>query len=354
VVKHVVEPCRSSDLPELFELFGQWYKFNPRMREREFFDWQFRDTPQRLSDAEYDFLVLRADDGRIVGCLGFVGFEFWHGGQIKVGGWTHNWYAEGQAGGGLDLLMRFMALVDHRFLVRLSDKSQEVSKLLKIPLLPAIPRWWAAIDALQVAKLFGLNDPSDQAIAIRSADLFRRNDAPVAARRVGRLDPEVEFCLDGGRKTSGVRRTGRYLNWRYVDIPKHDYRVIRTDRGLGVYRVETVMGTEATVIRLLEWTFDTEETAGALATVMAGAAGRNPILVDFHCTCRAIGRQLEPFGFISKEASTATMPDLFRPIYRSGGYAVGLDLPPHRIERNVDWDEWYITTGDSDIDRIKL
>jgi hypothetical protein len=151
-----------------------------------------------------------------------------------------------------------------------------------------------------------------------------------------------------------VRRTGRYLNWRYLDIPKHDYRVIRTERGLGVYRLETIMGTDAGVVRILEWTFGTDEAAGALATIMADAEPRNPILVDCHCTHPAVGASLRPLGFVPQSATKTPMPDLFRPTYRSGGYAVAIDLPPHRARRTVDFDRWYITIGDSDIDRVKL
>jgi hypothetical protein len=352
-LRHTVELCRSADLPELFSLFADWYKHNPRMSERDFFDWQFRDTPLRLSAGEYDFLLLRSGEGKIVGCLGFVGFEFWRGPNIEIGGWTHNWYGEGEAVGGLDLMLRFMALVDNRFMIRLTEQARRVYQLLKIPLLPAIPRWWAAIDAGRLEALFGLN-AEDLARATGSAELLRRNDAAAQARPIDRLEPQDEFFWDRSGSPNGVRRTGRYLNWRYVDIPRHDYRVIRTERGLGVYRVETIMHSDASVIRLLEWTFDAEETAGALATVLEASRHRNPVLVDFHCTSHAIGERLTPFGFVAQDATRPSVPDLFRPTHRSGGYAVALDLPPHRTARTVDWDGWYITIGDSDVDRVKL
>jgi len=114
------------------------------------------------------------------------------------------------------------------------------------------------------------------------------------------------------------------------------------------------MGKDASVIRLLEWTFDAHETGAALATVLADAADRDPILIDFHGTFLAIGSMLESFGFVRQEATEQKMPDLFRPTFHSGGYAVAIDLPPHRMARSVDFHSWYITAGDSDIDRVKL
>jgi hypothetical protein len=355
MVKHLVEFCVERDLPELFELFAEWYKFNPRMREREFFDWQFRDTPNKFGEGEYDFLILRDQSERIVGCLGFVGFEFRLGNRIDIGGWTHNWHADRQGEGGLVLLGRFMEMVPNRFLLRLNDKSASIARMLRIPILPTLPRFWAAIDADRVAELFALSDSADRAILQRSSECFWRNMAAPAAKRVSRLDSEDEFLFEHlGGVSNYVRRSGRYLNWRYIDIPKHAYRIVRTDKSVGVYRIETVMGAEASVIRILEWTFGPEEAAGALTTVMAEAASHEPVLVDFHCTYRTLGSLLAPFGFVPQSATKISMPDLFRPTYRSGGYAVAIDLPPHRTTRTIDFDSWYITIGDSDIDRVKL
>jgi len=227
--------------------------------------------------------------------------------------------------------------------------------MLRIPILPTLPRFWAAIDADRVAELFALSDSADRAILQRSSESFWRNMAAPAAKRVSRLDSEDEFLFEHlGGVSNYVRRSGRYLNWRYIDIPKHAYRIVRTDKSVGVYRIETVMGAEASVIRILEWTFGPEEAAGALTTVMAEAASHEPVLVDFHCTYRTLGSLLAPFGFVPQSATKISMPDLFRPTYRSGGYAIAIDLPPHRTTRTINFDSWYITTGDSDIDRVKL
>jgi hypothetical protein len=292
---------------------------------------------------------------QIVGCLGFVGFEFRLGDRINLGGWTHNWHAEMQGEGGLLLLGRFAQVVDNRFLLRLNDVSGAIVKLLRVPFLPAIPRWWAALEPERAAELFGLVSDADRAVLRRSAARFRTNAAPPSGEFVRRLDAADEFLLAGQSGVTGyVRRTGRYLNWRYVDIPRHNYRIIRTDRAFCVYRIETVMGTDAGVIRVLEWTFNSEDTPGAIARIMEQASSRNPVLIDFHCTCESIAAPLEALGFVAQSATLQAMPDMFRPTNRSGGYAVAIDLPPHRSRRSINFEQWYVTAGDSDIDRVKL
>ncbi len=350
-----IEFCREADLPELFAVFADWYRFNPRLQEKDFFDWQFRDPPTRLSREEYDFLILRNDAGRIAGCLGMVGFEFRCEGRIATGGWTHNWQAETKGEGGFALLSRFLQLVDNRFMLRINENSAGVFRLLRIPILPAIPRWWGVLDAERAAALFKIESSADQAILKRSAAMLGGNDAAPIGRHVSRFEPGDEFMLDRWPGVRGyVRRTGTYLNWRYVDIPKHDYRLLRTETGLAVYRIETIMGTEASAVRILEWTLDAAESAGALAAILDAAASRTPILVDFQCTHAPIGQALERLGFMPQSSTAAPVPDLFRPTNYSGGYAAAIDLPPHRTQKTVDFNCWYMTTGESDIDRVKL
>jgi hypothetical protein len=348
-----VDFCQASDLPELFERFAEWYRFNPRMRERDYFDWQFKHAPTRLAEGEFDFLVLREND-EIVGCLGFTGFEFRSDGAINIGGWTHNWYAPDRRDGGLTLMFRFMELVDNRFIFRFNENTARVFSLLRVPMIAAVPRWWAATNADHAADLFQL-EAGDRAIVSRSATSMKQIDGKRQIHSVDRFDQNEEFALMHlAEGLNGARRTGKYLNWRYLDIPRHRYHAIRGERGMGIYRVETIMDHDVSVIRIVEWTFDDDECGAALASVLEAHNGAGPIMLDFHCASRLPARGLERFGFMPQSATTRPMPDLFRPINYSGGHALALDFPPHRTIRAIDFDRWYITAGDSDVDRVKL
>jgi hypothetical protein len=348
-----VELCQSADLPELFERFAEWYRFNPRMRERDYFDWQFKHAPTRLSGGEFDFLLLREND-KIVGCLGFTGFEFRSDGAINIGGWTHNWYAPDQRDGGLTLMFRFMELVDNRFIFRFNENTARVFSLLRVPMIVAVPRWWAVTDAFRAVDIFQL-EASSRAIVHRSAAGMKQIEGTRKIHSVDRFDPDEEFTLTHlAEGLNGARRTGKYLNWRYLDIPRHRYHAVRGERGVGVYRVEAIMNHDVSVIRIVEWTFDDDECGAALASLLTEHSDAKPIMLDFHCASRLPARGLERFGFMSQSATTKPMPDLFRPMNYSGGHALALDFPPHRTARAIDFDRWYITAGDSDVDRVKL
>ncbi len=348
-----VELCQPSDLPELFERFADWYRFNPRMRERDYFDWQFKYAPMRLADGEFDFLVLRGND-EIVGCLGFAGFEFRSDGVINIGGWTHNWYAPDRRDGGLALMFRFMELVDNRFIFRFNENTARVLSLLRVPMIAAVPRWWAVTNAEHAADLFQL-EASDRAVVFRSAAGMKRIDARQRIHSVDRFDQDEEFTLTHfAGALNGALRTGKYLNWRYLDIPGHRYHAIRGDQGMGIYRVEAIMNHDVSVIRIVEWTFDDDECGAALVSILTDHNDAKPIMLDFHCASRLPARGLERVGFMPQSATTKPMPDLFRPMNYSGGHALALDFPPHRTARAIDLDRWYITAGDSDVDRVKL
>jgi hypothetical protein len=114
------------------------------------------------------------------------------------------------------------------------------------------------------------------------------------------------------------------------------------------------MGQEYAVIRILEWTFGPRNAGSALRAILQMADDARPCLIDFFCTCPAAGAVLGPFGFVTDEAFSQPMPDMFRPTNYSGGIGIGIDLPPHRTQRTIDFSQWYITRGDSDIDRVKL
>ena len=164
-MRQSVEFCSERDLPELFALFANWYRFNPRMQERDYFSWQFKNAPHRLGKGDYDFLVLRGPDGALQGGLGIVGFEVCEQGRIERAGWTHNWHGGPGGHGGFALHSRFAELVDRHFLLRINAQVQRIFALLDIPILPALPRYWAAADAARVCELFAISGDDRKVVA---------------------------------------------------------------------------------------------------------------------------------------------------------------------------------------------
>ena len=58
-------------------------------------------------------------------------------------------------------------------------------------------------------------------------------------------------------------------------------------------------------------------------------------------------------GFLPETALVTPIPNQFRPTNRTGEFRLAIDVPPHGRTRSFTFTEWYITKGDSDIDRAK-
>ena len=115
------------------------------------------------------------------------------------------------------------------------------------------------------------------------------------------------------------------------------------------------MNYKETVIRILEWNIEEKVAKNALSYLVQQGKKEKSIMIDFHCTAKEIGKELTKFGFFSEKVLATSIPYLFRPIhYKNQGFSIAIDFPPHRRPRSFDFNEWYITKGDSDIDRIKL
>lgn len=350
----IIRNCQKEDIPALFAMFKTVYRFNPRLQERDYFDWQFKNTPFD-NEGEYTFLVSE-QSGKIKGFLGYVPVQFRYGNQILMGCFTQNWYSTGADSGGLQLLTHLMGQYDYRFHIGASEQAIQIHQMSRVPVLERFPRWVGVIAPQAVIDLFQITLPSDRQTITAAAQRLTAHKSSVGVEKCARFLPDEEFLLDHWPTVEGYcRRTGCYLNWRYLDIPKHNYQAICNERGqCAVYRIEPVTGYSESALRILEWTFDRAAGPTAMAALLEEAQLHNTILMDFFCTAEEIGAAFGDMGFLAQDSLAQTIPYLFRPIHPHPGIALAVDLPPHRKKRSFNFDRWYFSKGDSDIDRIKL
>jgi hypothetical protein len=174
---------------------------------------------------------------------------------------------------------------------------------------------------------------------------------------VHHFEDEEDFTFDHWPEIIGYsRRLGRFLNWRYFEIPRHNYKALRSPNGqFAVYRIETIKDHTETVLRILEWNLAGPSAVSAMKMIVDDAREHNAILMDFFCTAEIVGLELEKLGFLPEKQLLTQIPYLFRPIkWEAPGISAAIDLPPHRTKRHIDFLQWYITKGDTDMDRIKL
>ena len=350
----MIRRCSAEDIPQLQHLFATVYRSNPRLQERDYVDWQFRDNPYNRTE---DYTLFCSWEGSSInGFVGYTPVQFQHEDRTFDGCWIEKWYAEAGTV-GIELLGRVMSLYDHRFMSGVSADAVRVYEQYRIPILSEMPRSVGIIDHAKFAARFEIqaNDSLERMLA-GSIVLNGLVDV-TGIQHLDRFDPNAEFRFDRWSAVKGCgRRTGAYLNWRYFQIPRHNYRAISGEGGqFAVYRIETIKGFEESVIRILEWNFSGVWAERAIGAILQAGRRSGAIMVDFFCTAREILKDMERLGFIPDSLfKEPTIPYLFRPLFRADSIRVAIDIPSHRKTRDGAFDSWYITSGDSDIDRIKL
>lgn len=349
-----VRPFSETDWPALRGVFSEVYRANPRLQERDYFEWQYGGQPGG-DGPDYTFLILE-EGGRIEGFVGYVPASFYCDGEIVDGCWVQNWYSSRGGGVGLVPLMQVMKDWDRRFMIGVSSSAISIYELYRIPILSEIPRWIGVLDPERLCELLDLTDATDRRRMDSSRERLRgyRDVAGISSCR--RFDPEDSFDFAKFPRLRGyTHRSGSFLNWRYFDIPRHDYRALRDeDGGFAIYRTEVITGYDDRVVRILEWNFSGDAAARAWSKIAAEALEAGAVLVDFFCTSRDVGDVFRDLGFVPETEWNSPIPHLFRPLHHAPGIGLAIDLPPHRKQRELDFGEWYITKGDGDADRIKL
>lgn len=347
------------DEARLRGLFAEVYRGNPRLQEPDYLDWQFRRSPW---NAAGDFTLLASTEaGHLGALLGYVPLRVRAGHQVVEGCWTLTWHSFRKDASALALQSELGRRYDVRLHVGNSPDATRIYEALRIPCQPRMPRWVALLDVTGASRL----DPAP-------ADLtrLREGSARLAllessdeVMSLTRFDPDREYCPPWPAITSYVLRTGTYLNWRYMDIPRHAYQALVGPEGqFAVFRTEEIRGWPSEpadagswkALRILEWCFDDAHAPAAMAQVLAQARLERCLLADFFCTSHIPGASLERLGFVPEGAMEKPLPALFRPLHVGFPYCSALDLPPHREVRTLDFDAWYITKGDNDLDRVKL
>ncbi|MBI2570585.1 MAG: hypothetical protein HYV63_26585 [Candidatus Schekmanbacteria bacterium] len=348
-----IDRCASADIAEVAAFFRIAFPFNPRLQEQDYLDWQFRDTPFRDSD-DYNIFVLHRD-GAIRGVMAYVPVMLRLGQREVVACWTANWHAPGQGVHGLRLLAEVNRVSDFRLHVGLTERSLTIYRRMSMPCLESMDRWLLPLNLEAVLDIAGVAGGADAARLAESSQHAQPGDGG-AVEHLDELPADRQIAFDHWPDLDcGVSRRTDFVNWRYVQIPRHHYKILRGDEEqFAVIRFETIAGRNFGICRLLEWTCHGAIGRAVLGEIIRLCRLERAILLDFYSTARSLAQELRALGFLSESELAKPIPRLFRPLGPGWPLRLAVDLPPHRHARSLDFGRWYVTLGDSDLDRVKL
>ena len=338
-----------NDFKDLKRIFEEVYAHNPRMQERDYFDWQFKDNPYTDGQGKHNFLVSR-QGYEIDGFLGFIPFKLKYKEEIFLACDVINWFARES---GFLLLSEIFEKYDYRTYFAITDKALDLYRRLKVPILDKIPRYLAVVNN-QAVEFFSIADNELKEKMLLSFNKLESTANSEGIEEIESFEDDKIYPFVWKSAEAYRLMEGKYLNWRYIKIPSHSYKVIKNSNDeFAVLRKEFIKGTDYEVIRILEWNFSSGASEKAIGFIKQNYVNENTLIIDFFSTLQESGDVLTQYGFFFDEINCGSIPYLFRPLFYGDGINCGIDLPPHREARNLDFSKWYITKGWSDIDRFK-
>ena len=351
-----VRRCRQDDLQALKAIFATVYPQNSLLQDDYFFDWQFYSHPWNV-EQQYTFFLLVNNNGAIKGFYGYVIARYIIDGKLVSGCEPALWWtSDKNSFYGLAL---FEAIANEQSVLVFLDcskQSQGLFSKMKIPMIE-IPRLIGIIDGKEVHKLFpevGLEylercqkklvdaTANIDVASARQSDSFDNTDSSAIIN-----NPEIRFHLD---------YTPEYLEWRYQKIPLHRYRIIRVGvNDFMVYRSEPIFNSDATVIRIVEWSVKPNNFKTVLAKLIDSAYKERAMLIDFSCTSSEINEQFLKYGGFQyqKEGEMFKISRWFRPINSSPPMVIAAKITDISSNTVIKFSSMYLTTGNGDADRMK-
>ena len=352
-----------------------WKKDHAYARNKDLFDWTFRDNPAWNQRDCYSFSVME-DKGSIIGMLGAIPFKLNDHGKTINACWLTNWIVLPEVKGGKGLALLNFFSKEQGFDTVSFGINNKVAKLytaLGWQEMPPINRMeWinpfmigSAEALIRMTNPTGHDDEIREYIAQASAVTFT-NDRP-EAHSLTEIDA-ARWDREGWniwiKKTIGCAREYAYLNWRYVRHPIYQYEtrvIVEDDRlGLIVWRSEITLKVDPNgefedhvpFIRIVEFLPVSDTNARKLISIcLFEGTAEGAVAADFYCYNAELIQTLKRIGFfISGDTSGVRLPNHTQPIDRGSNIRSTIKVISHKGQAHQDT-EWYWTRSDSDQDR---
>jgi hypothetical protein len=256
--------------------------------ELRYFDWLYAQSPCRWFGGERAAGRLPVNavlntDGALAAIHAFVPFDLWSPWGGGIGIWDVEWInGSGIRGAGRALAAHLLDAVDVYAGYGCNELSVTAFQRMRLTIVPEIHRRVVVLDASRFRELLAEAGLAEQAEPCTL-------ETPVLAARWRRLDaaaliPGEALEAYRARTKFGASRSAEWLAWRYDRHPLIAYATIAAAGGAAVLRVESVVGSDALVCRLLEFFPLRGAEAPLLNAVIAFAREAGAIGLDYFAT----------------------------------------------------------------------
>jgi hypothetical protein len=348
-----IRRCHREDLEALKVIFAKVYPRNLLLQDNRYLEWQFRKHPWN-DENQYTLFVLEDKDSTIQGFYGYVCAKYVVDGGTYQGCEPAIWWTSSKAGFyGLALFQAVTKNQKISIFMDCSAQSLAVFDKLEIPS-TKLQRVIGILNAEKVLKLFSVTD----------RDILVSNERKLAAAVKSVHSDEIRTTHNFAKSNTSalakfadirghIAYSPEYLQWRYGDIPYHNYQCICTDEGdFAVYRIEPIMDSGANILRIVEWCVRPSNGKAVLANFRKAALSMGAVLMDFFCSNTTLSTWfIHDGGFAPQNA--AGMEGVTRwvnPVNAAPPIVAAIDADK---ATSIGLHYWYLTTGNGDADRFK-
>lgn len=344
-----------------------WAKNHILSVDEQLVRFMFYDNPNRklLTDDDHLTFVGAWIDGKVVGLLGAMPFEFNDRGKKGLAITLANWIVDPDyrdSGAGLALLDFVQAFNPNIILAMgLSEEAAKLYKLMRWSFIEDIPRW-IGLNNKELTIQAILNGNEQPLRYVDSLKVLEVN-SNFSCFEIASLQQEEweQFNNSFFAKGSiGIKRDFQFINWRYFKHPTFNYRkfVCKDSSGITgllIVRIELIQ-SKYKIGRIVEFIAKNQDSAVKLANELV-ALDSEILFYDFYCYSSISSWGLEAIGFkrtFTSEEDLFMLPTRFQPIdYLNTKLMTAMyisDKQTYRLNHIAD-QLWYITKGDADQDR---
>ncbi len=315
------------DLEDLYIFFRKAYSPSHTLTDKNFFLWQF-------IQSGFSNLVLKQNE-EIVGHVGLIGRDYIYMGRGIKGAFLSCLIVakdlRGRGGGAL--------------LAREAEKNRDLL-------------YATGINKDGMNSLLAQNWTN-------SGNLYRWvSPYPFAkyknqqTKEIDRFDDLWDQSWVSLRKYYGITidRTSVYLNWRFVNHPKINYKIFGIKKRNNLYAGYIVMRLEEgdrRAVRIVDLiASDNNTKTELLKTALAYAAEKKVDFIDFFCSIKIYADSLQSFGFFGPETKETIKTPIFILPLDTNRKNINWAFKVINLEfKNIRKDDWFIVKADGDKDR---
>lgn len=353
----ITESFPMADWEQMHSFIVECYREDHILCSRDFFEWQFQ-ANRKNGDAT---VICGWDNDKLMGILGYTPLSvFW--GEVdnpEKAVWLLHWIVRKQSPHGLGWLLvkRIQDMFPLSLTVNTSEKGGPLLQRLGWTYYSRIPRHVFVIDKQRCVNMLSPDSKeSDLDEFLLKSEISGPSKNGQMALNEANYKPEWSLYP---HLNFGTVRSLDYLNWRYLDHPVFDYRVMLEGSphrpAVCIFRIENAFGSyKAKVGRLVDFYFPNDahgvrDGTAVIRSVFNYLKNAECAYADFICSNKFCSELIRTLGGGEESERKQVLPSRLAPIqhlFRHQNFAF-LDS---KAKITPECNDLYVTKADIDGD----